>query len=335
MTPKENLLEALKHENGKPACLCNSFTMLRGIAADPCFQLIRGNRIRGTESYDAWGTKILFPEDAPAAIPYVTEENQVIKDITEWKKYVKVPDLIGKCSDGWETAIANEKAIDHDKYLTMVVMGTGIFEQLHMLMTFEDTLINMLEEPEAMAELIECIYEYRLTYMKLVVEHLHPDLIISHDDWGAKNSMFMSPDTWRELFKEPYRRLYSYLHENNVIVMHHGDSFLEPIVEDMVEIGVDIWNGVLPSNNIAAISEKVGDKMLLMGGIDSIIDRADAPEEEIRAEVRRACNEYGNLKGFWPSMTYGGPGTIYPEVEKIIIDEINQYNLEHFGITLS
>ena len=74
LTPKQNLLETLK-KDGKPECLCNSFTMFRGIPGDPCFKLIRGNRIRGTNSYDQWGTLILFPEDAPAAVPYVTEEN--------------------------------------------------------------------------------------------------------------------------------------------------------------------------------------------------------------------------------------------------------------------
>ncbi len=334
LTPKQNLLEALK-KDGHPECLPNTYTMCRTIGGDPCFKLIRGNRIRGTNSYDAWGTYIMFPDDAPAAVPLVTAENQVIKDICEWRKYVKVPDLIGKCSDGWETAIENEKAIDHEKYLTTVVMGTGIFEQLHMLMTFEDTLMNMLEEPEAMQELIEVICEYRLTYMKLICEHLHPDLIISHDDWGSKTSLFFSADTWRKLFKEPYRKLYDYLHSQNVIVMHHGDSFMEPIVEDMVEIGVDIWQGVLPTNDYKAISEKVGDKMLLMGGIDSVIDREDATEEEIRKETRRALNEYGELKGFWPGHTYGAMGTIYPHVEPIIIDEINKYNMERFGVAIS
>lgn len=332
MTPKENLLAMLKGE--KFACLPNSYTMMRGISGDPVFKLIRGNRIRGTESTDQWGTKILFPEDAPAAVPHVTAENQVIKDITEWQKYVTVPDLLGKCADGWETAIANEAAIDHDKYLTMVVMGTGIFEQCHMLMTFEDTLMNMLEEPECMQELIDAICEYRLNYMKLIVEHLHPDVIVSHDDWGSKNSLFMSPNTWRELFKEPYRRLYDYLHSQGVIVMHHADSFCEPIVEDMAEIGIDIWQGVLPTNNIAAISEKVGDKMLLMGGVDSVIDREDATEEEIRTETRRALGAYGELKGYWPGITYGGPGTLYPHVEELVIDEINRYNLEKFGVAL-
>ena len=335
LTPKQNLLEALKFDKGSPECLPNSFTMFRGIAGDPCFKLIRGNRIRGTESTDQWGTHISFPQDAPAAIPIVTPENQVIKDITKWRKYVMVPDLIGKCSDGWEDALASKAAIDTDKYLTMVVMGTGIFEQVHMLMTFEDTLMNMLMEPEAMQELIDTICEYRFNYMKLIVDHLHPDLIVSHDDWGTNDRLFMSPDVWRQLFKEPYRRLYDYLHSEGVIVMHHADSYLEPIVEDMAEIGVQIWQGVLPTNNIKAISEKVGDRMLLMGGIDSVIDREDATEEEIRKEARRACEEYGDLPGFWPGLTYGGPGGLFPQVEPTIIDEINRFNMEKYGVAIS
>ena len=72
----------------------------------------------------------------------------------------------------------------------------------------------------------------------------------------------------------------------------------------------------------------------LWAAIDSVIDRADATEEEIRRETRRACDAYGNLKGFWPGMTYGGPGTIYPQVEEIIIDEINRYNTEHYGAAI-
>ena len=332
LTLRENLLESLK-KDGRPEYLNNSFTMCRGIPGDPCFKLIRGNRIRGTNSYDQWGTYIMFPEDEPAAIPFVTPENQVIQDLENWKDYVKVPDLIGRCSDGWEEAIAARDAIDTDKYLTMTVMGTGIFEQLHMLMTFEDTLTGFLIYPDEMHELIDVICEYRLTYMKLIVDHLHPDLICSHDDWGSKTSLFFSPEIWRDFFKEPYRRLYDYLHSENVIVMHHGDSYMEPLAEEMADIGVDIWQGVLTTNNIPELCEKVGNRMMLMGGLDSIIDREDASEEEIRAEARHACEAYGDLPGFWPGMTYGGPGTLIPRVEDIVIDEIQRYNIEHFGLT--
>lgn len=320
-------LETIK-KDGKPDRLAACYSAFKPIPGDPVFQYVRGNRIRGTNSIDRWGTHILFPADQPAATPHVTMENQVIQDIEAWRDYVKVPDLVANCSLGWESAQAFKAGVDSKEYLTMTIMGTGIFEQCHMLMTFEDTLANLLMYPDEMHELIEAITEYRLSYMKLIVENLHPDAILSHDDWGSKTAMLMSPDTWREFFKEPYRRLYQYLHDNGVLVIHHSDSFNEPIVEDMEEIGIDVWQGVLPTNNIPEISKRLKGTMALMGGIDSGIDRANVTEEEIRKETRRACEAYGHLPQFIPSITYGGPGTIYPWVQDVIIDEIERFNAE-------
>ena len=331
LTQRENVLETIK-KDGKPERLTNCYTAFKPIGNDPVFNYVRGNRIRGTNSYDRWGTYISFPEDQPAAIPIVTAENQVIKDIEDWKKYVKVPDLRSACSEGWENALKNSDAVDRSKYFTTSIMGTGIFEQLHMLLTFEDTLCNLLIYPDEMHELIDVITEYRLEYMKLLVENLHPDAIISHDDFGSQHSLFMAPDTWREFFKEPYRKLYDYLHANNVLVVHHADSFCEPIVEDMVEIGIDIWQGVLPTNDIKKLTKQLDGRMALMGGIDSVIDQAGVTEDEIRTEVRKVCDEYGNLPHFMPGYTYGGPGVIFPQIEPIIFDEIERYNKEHFGI---
>jgi len=328
LTQKENVLETIKR-GGKPDRLANCYSPFIPIADDPVFQFVRGNRIRGTTSIDRWGTVIAFPEDQPAAVPLVTAENQIIKDIEQWKDYVKVPDLRANCSTGWEKALKNKAEIDSSEYLSMTIMGTGIFEQLHMLMTFEDTLCNFLMYPDEMHELIEVITEYRLEYMKLIVENLKPDCILSHDDFGSKHSLFMNPDTWREFFKEPYKRLYDYLHANDILILHHSDSYCEPIVEDMAEIGIDIWQGALPSNDLVALSKLLDGRMTMMGGIDSAIDRLDATEEEIRTEVRRACNDYGHLPNFIPSYTYGGPGTIFPEVGPIIADEIDKFNKEH------
>ena len=82
----------------------------------------------------------------------------------------------------------------------------------------------------------------------------------------------------------------------------------------------------------------------ISGGLVSVSSAGDAIDAitelrvsggEIRTETRRACNEYGHLQGFWPGMTYGGPGTIYPWVEEVVIDEINKYNMERFGVAIS
>ena len=76
-------------------------------------------------------------------------------------------------------------------------MGTGIFEQCHFLMGFEDTLTNLYEHSDEMHELIETITEYRLDYVRRLIDGLKPDVIFSHDDWGTKNALFMKPEKGR------------------------------------------------------------------------------------------------------------------------------------------
>ena len=117
-----------------------------------------------------------------------------------------------------------------------------------------------------------------------------------------------------------------------MIYMHHADCICQPIVEDMVEIGIDVWQGVLPSNDIVKLSEQLNGRMAMMGGIRSVIDRVDATEEEIRTEVRNCLEKYGHLRNFIPGITYGGPGTLFPHVEPIVIDEIERWNKAHYSI---
>lgn len=329
LTSKQNFLETIK-KDGNPDHFVNQYQPFVPIMNEPIARYTRGNRVRGTTTKDRFGTTIVFPENQFAAMPHVTADDKVCPDVTEWEKYVKIPDLEANCTD-WTDALASIAEVDRDEKLVMGFMGTGIFEESHFLMGFEDTLLNLLLEPEAMEGLLTAIAEYRFTYAKLLVENLKPDIILSHDDWGSKSSLFFSPDTWRTMLKPHYARIYGMMKDNGVLVMHHADSYLQPIITDMAEIGVDVWQGVLPQNDIPAMGKTLGGSMGLMGGIDAaIVDRADATEAEIRKEVHRACSEYRNVKGFIPSLTYGLSGSIFPHVDPIIADEIDKCSKEMF-----
>ena len=61
--------------------------------------------------------------------------------------------------------------INREEKFVMAFMPTGVFEQLHYLMGFEDTLMNFLLEPEAMQDLCQAVGEYRYHYMKLIVDN--------------------------------------------------------------------------------------------------------------------------------------------------------------------
>ena len=89
--------------------------------------------------------------------------------------------------------------------------------------------------------------------------------------------------------------------DHGVIIMHHADSFMEPIVEDMVDLGIDIWQGALPQNDIPKLQKQLAGRMTLMGGIDaSIVDRVDSTEEEIRKEVEKSLRRICTRWTFYP-----------------------------------
>lgn len=327
MDAKQNFLETLKW--GKPEALVNEWEPF-GMVFDPLMALTLVAQ-PGKTIVDPWGVTIYWGENEPGAMPLVTEENKAIKDVTTFRDDIKSPDIAGAELD-WSGAKEMQEKVRKSGKLATSLMATGLFEQSHYLMGFEDALTNLLIEPEAMHELLDYITDYKLTYCRLLVENLKPDIVLFHDDWGSKGNLFMSADVWREFFKPRYQKIYSYLKENGVIVMHHADSKLELIVQDMIDIGIDIWQGVLPQNDIPAIQKITNGKMLLMGGIDAaIIDHKEYDEEVIRAEVRRACDEYVPGGGFIPCLTYGGEGSIFPGVNDVIMDEISKISPKYFS----
>ena len=236
------------------------------------------------------------------------------------------PDREGSCTEGWDTCRAEARAGCGSDHLLAGFMGTGIFEQCHFLMGFEDTLTNLYAHPDEMHALIDYITEYRLTYVRMLIDHLQPDVIFSHDDWGTKNALFMKPEMWREFFKEPYRRFYGYIRSRGVIAIHHADSYLVPIVDDMAEIGIQVWQGVLPENDIPALQAHLNGRLTLMGGFGAAIDRKDATPEDILTYARSVlrCNCPGGH--YIPSITYGLAGTVYPHVDTYLNQAVDEYN---------
>ena len=325
MTAKEVFLEMLKPD-GKPERQLVQYEALNLWLADPVNGYLRAGRHPGMTGKDLWGVTIAWPADHPGQQPITTDELKVLKDITHWRDYVYAPDVEANCQDGWEECIAAARAATGPDRLLCAFSGTGLFEQCHFLMGFADTLTNFYEHPQEMHELIDYICDFKLKVMKLYCEKMHPDAIFFHDDWGAKTQLFMSPEMWREFFKEPYRKIYGYIRSQGVIAIHHADSFLSPIVEDMAEIGIQCWQGVLPENDIPELQQRLKGRMILMGGIGAAIDTPDSTEEEIRAYVGKALNDYCPGGHFILSITYGLAGTIFPHVDPIINDEINKYN---------
>lgn len=278
---------------------------------------------------DPWGVTWMFKAGAPGPHPHITEENKVITDIEKWEEQLKVPGFDGL---DFGPAIEVANATDRKEKFVGFMFGGGLFERTHFLMGMEDALVNYLEYPEEMAGLLRKIADYKIAYIRLMAEKVHPDIIFYHDDWGSKQNVFLPPAVWRELIKPLQKEIADTIHECGMIYMHHADCICQPIVKDMVEIGVDIWQGVIAQNDIVKIQEITEGKLAMVGGIDGpAIDIDGISEAAIRKEVRRAIDTYCPGGRFYPGIPNG---ICFREWNNsIFMDELHTYGrqfaLEH------
>lgn len=328
LTPRENLLETIR--GGRPDRYVNQFEPFQMQWCTP-IDLLYPLPERGGEPKPAiWGPVFAFPEGTPGPFPLHDEEHLVIKDITHWQEYVKMP-RTDFSEEDWAWIVEEAGKVDRDRYFCAAFVGPGVFENCHHMMGMQECLINFYEEPEKMHELIDFITQYELKLAENICKYMRPDAIYHHDDWGSQTSSFLSPEMFRKFLLEPYQKIYGYYKANGVeLIIHHSDSYLENMIPELIDAGIDIWQGALSTNNIPGIIEKYGGKLTVMGGIDNgKVDRADWTEESVRAEVNRICR-WAGTKYFIPNTCYGGDESTYPGVYETVSDEIDRLSREFF-----
>ena len=246
---------------------------------------------------DDFGVQWELDPEHPELMTHVKPGTEVFDDITEWKKYVTFP----SCKDkNWEAAAMRTKAMwaKKEQIQGYTVGNMGGFERICALMGHVNGMMAMYDDEEAFAEFMEAYADYRIEQFEYIKKYLDVDFLMMHDDWGNQNNMFFSPEMWRKFFKEPERRMVKRCQELGMHYMHHSCGYIEPIIPDLVEIGVESWHGGAPSNNLKKIKAEYGNQLIFAGGVDpQVTDTGKATEEEIRAEVRRVIDTLGKDGG--------------------------------------
>jgi uroporphyrinogen-III decarboxylase len=284
----------------------------------------------GTEVKNKWGITFRWPEGQIGSFPVHDEEHKALKDITKWKESVKAPSVF-YTDEEWAAAIAHANSVDRNDEFVTAFCAPGIFEMTHHLMGIEDALMALYEEPEAMQELIDYVVEYELAYAKEVIDHIHPDALFHHDDWGSQISTLISPAMFKEFFLPAYKKVYGFWKDNGVeLIVHHSDSYAATFVPFMIEMRIDIWQGAMTTNNVPELIKKYGGKISFMGDIDSgKVDHPSWSRGEIAKYVEIACKECGKLY-FIPNLSQGLNIASFPGVYETTSEEIDRMSKEMF-----
>ena len=113
------------------------------------------------------------------------------------------------------------------------------------------------------------------------------DIIWIPDDLGTVDGPFLSPNTFRHMIFPYFREIVDSFKKHGVKVLLHCDGQVMPLVDDLIEIGID---GLHPIErkagmNLAEIKAKYGDKLTLIGNVDATEVLPHGTEEDIKKQV--------------------------------------------------
>ena len=327
LTDRENLMEVINR--GKPERFANQY--------DPFHLLYTPVLIHdnypikgGPNTINDWGVELSWRADQPGAFPIHSPEKIVMPDITRWKETVEAPPTVYGDTE-WEPVLAEAESVDQRQRIVAPCVMPGIFEQTHYLGEITRILTDFYEHPQELKDLIKYLTEWELSLAEEICDHLNPEAIFRQDDWGTNTSTFISPGMFDDFLLEPYKEINSYYHDRGCkLIIHHSDSYAATLIPEMIDMGINIWQGVMRTNDIPKCIKRYGDKITFMGGVDStIVDVPDWSPEKIRAQVKKTCDENGPLS-FIPCQTQGLNLSSYPEVYGEIGKAISEYSTEYF-----
>ncbi|HET7030085.1 MAG TPA: uroporphyrinogen decarboxylase family protein [Candidatus Limnocylindrales bacterium] len=166
-------------------------------------------------------------------------------------------------------------------------------------------LMNVALEPEFAAALLRRITDLCIRLMDHVLEAVGPnvDIVKIGDDLGTQQSLLMSPAMYRSLLKPLHAELIGAIRRRtSAKVLFHSDGDVFPLIDDLVEIGVDILNPIQTSagrmSDLATLKERYGKLLAFCGGVDTQRILPHARPAEVAAEVRRVIDVLGPGGGY-------------------------------------
>ncbi len=204
--------------------------------------------------------------------------------------------------------------------------------QLQGMQTF---LLNLVDAPDFAAALLRRITDLCKAHLNRFLEEIgeYLDMIILADDLGTQNSLLISPRAYRTLLKPLHAELFDLVRQRSrAHVFFHSDGDVFPLLDDLVEIGVQVLNPIQTTAgrmaNLEELKRRYGNRLVFCGAMDTQRVLPLGTPQEVRAEVRRVIDLLGAGGGYLLASVHTIPNETPPENILAMVDaalEFGQY----------
>jgi len=185
----------------------------------------------------------------------------------------------------------------------VMASGASVFQHPTFLRGMENLLMDMAIRPEMAHWLMDRFTEFYLDFFDrmLTAADGQVDILRTADDLGTQRGLVLSPEMFRTFFKPRLKKLVHMTHSHGVKFMFHSCGAIRPLIEELIEIGVDILDplqaaadGMEPQS----LKDAYGDRICLHGGICTQFLLPKGTPNEVRDEVRRRLQILGAGGGY-------------------------------------
>lgn len=174
-------------------------------------------------------------------------------------------------------------------------LGGELFEAAWRLRGLENFLLDLLERPSWAHFLLDQLAGLARRNAQTLAR-AGVDVLALDDDIGMPRTMMISPELWRQFFKARMEGiiLAARAISPDLHILYHSDGYFEPIIGDLMEIGVNAINPLQPEHMDAVrIRRKYGTQLALWGAVGRQTTFSFASSAEIRREVKLRIETLG------------------------------------------
>lgn len=175
-----------------------------------------------------------------------------------------------------------------------------LFEKAWLIRGLEEFMMDMIEDPEMVECLLDKLLDLRIKMVRLGAE-ADVDVIMLGDDVAMQTGMFISPSQWRAWFKPRLAKIISEAKsiKPDIHIFYHSDGNVEPVIDELIEVGVTVLNPIQPECvDPAEIKKEFGHKVAFWGSIGVQTNLPFGKPEDVRNEVKLRMNTIGKNGGF-------------------------------------
>lgn len=153
----------------------------------------------------------------------------------------------------------------------MMSVDFSLHERAWGLRGLENMYLDIVEQPDFYGALLNKILDFNLKIIEIGLEK-YPGIDGVHfgDDYGDQNGVSIGVDRWRRLVKPRLARQYGLVKSAGKKVSIHCCGRVEAILDDLVEIGVNLFNPFQPEvMDVDALLRSYHGRLAFWGGVST------------------------------------------------------------------